>query len=63
MSLKGYQWLDDNGKVVMSFTFKDLTLDVWQDTTKEEYLKFIKYLKENGWVPTNTDAHFHYIKD
>lgn len=63
MSLKGYQWLDDNGKVIMSFTFKDLTLDVWQDTTKEEYLKFIEYLKEKGFTPTNTDCHYHYVKE
>lgn len=46
MSLKGYQWLDDNGKVIMSYTFKDLTLDVWKDTTKEELEKFIEYIKE-----------------
>lgn len=32
MSLKGYQWLNENKEVVMSYTFKDLTLDIWKDT-------------------------------
>ena len=44
MSLKGYQWLDDSGKVIMSYTFKDLTLCIWEDTTKEELDKFINYI-------------------
>lgn len=48
MSLKGYQWLNDKEEVVMSFTFKDLTLDIWRDTTKEELDKFKEYLKEHS---------------
>ena len=48
MSLKGYQWLDDEEKVVMSFTFKDLTLDIWKDTTEEELNKFKEFLKEHS---------------
>ena len=48
MSLKGYEWLDDNGKVIMTFTFKRLELDVWKDTTKEELDKFKAFLKEHG---------------
>lgn len=47
MSLKGYQWLNENQEVVMSYTFKDLTLDIWKDTTMEELEKFKKYIKEN----------------
>lgn len=49
MSLKGYEWLDDNGKVIMTFTFKYLELDVWSDTTLEELNKFKEYLKEKGF--------------
>lgn len=48
MSLKGYKWLNDDGEVVMSFRFKDLSIDIWQDTTKEELDKFIEYLKQQG---------------
>ena len=36
MSLKGYQWLNENNEVIMSFRFKDLMIDIWKDTTKEE---------------------------
>lgn len=49
MSLKGYQWLNDKEEVVMSFTFKDLTLDIWKETTEEEINKFKEYLKEHGF--------------
>lgn len=49
MSLKGYQWLNDNNEVVMSFSFKDLTLDIWKDTTLEELNKFKEYLKEQSF--------------
>lgn len=48
MSLKGYEWLNGNGEVVMSFRFKDLSLDIVQDTTKEELDKFIEWLKQQG---------------
>ena len=47
MSLKGYQWLNDNKEVVMSYYFKDLSLIVWKDVTREELNKFIEYLKQN----------------
>ena len=49
MSLKGYQWLDDNGEVIMSFMFKYLELDVWKDTTKKEFDKFVAFLKEHSF--------------
>ncbi len=48
MSLKGYEWLDGNGVVVMRFRFKDLSLDVEKDTTKKELDKFVEYLKLQG---------------
>lgn len=48
ISLKGYQWLNDKEEVVMSFTFKDLTLDIWKDTTEEELNKFKEFLKEHS---------------
>ena len=56
MGLKGYQWKIDN-KIVMSFTFKDLTLDVWNDTTKEEYEKFVEYIKVNNFEIVQTNLH------
>lgn len=46
MSLKGYEWLDDNGKVIMCFTFKRLELFLFEDVSKEEYDKFIKFIEE-----------------
>ena len=63
MSLKGYQWLDDNGKVLMSYTFKDLTLDVWKDTTKEELDKFIEYIKgQVNFEVRHIDYHDHNVR-
>ena len=44
-SLKGYQWLVDN-EVVMDYWFKDRTLTIIKDTTKEELDKFKRFLTE-----------------
>lgn len=46
MSLKGYEWLRD-GKVIMTFTFKRLELDLWDNVTQEEYDEFCKWLDEH----------------
>lgn len=48
MSLKGYQWLNDEGEVIMSFFFKDLTLWLWENVAQEELDKFVAFLKEKG---------------
>lgn len=61
MSLKGYQWLDDNGKAVMGFFFKDLSIFLWEDVTKEEYDKFYEYIREQGFEPHSTDQNNHTI--
>ena len=61
MSLKGYQWLNDKGEVVMSFTFKDLTIDIWQDVELKEYHDFIEYIRHHDFEPMHTDQHFHKI--
>lgn len=55
MSLKGYEWLDVNGKVIMTFRFKDLSLDIWKDVTAEEYYKFIEYIRSNDFEPHITN--------
>lgn len=60
MNLKGYQWLD-NGKVVMSFDFKTLTIDIWQDVTIKQYHKFIEYIRSQSFEPHSTDQHYHKI--
>ena len=46
MSLKGYEWLKE-GKVVMSYFFKDLRLIVWEDVTEQDLAGFKKFLKEH----------------
>ena len=58
MSLKGYQWLNDKEEVVMSFRFKDLSLDIWKDTTKEELEKFKEFLKKNSF-DTILEINYH----
>lgn len=62
MSLKGYQWLNENEEVIMSFRFKDLQIDIWQDTTKEELDKFREFLKEKGFKESSIDFHYHKVK-
>lgn len=44
MSLKGYQWLNDNGEVVMSYLFKEEIIDVWKEVSEEEIQKFKDYI-------------------
>ena len=47
MSLKGYEWLQ-NDKVIMYFTFKYLELTLLQDVSKKDFLEFKDFLqKEN----------------
>lgn len=58
MSLKGYEWLVDN-KVVMSFRFKYLELDIWEDVSEEEQQKFINWLAEKDYKPLKIN---HYEK-
>lgn len=60
MSLKGYEWLID-GKVAMTFTFKRLELDIWQDVSIKEYHDFINYIRSKGMEPHSTDQHYHNI--
>ena len=57
MSLKGYQWLDDNKIVLMSYTFKDEVLDVWRDTTKDELENFKRFLKEHHCETYKIEIH------
>lgn len=63
MSLKGYQWLNENKEVVMSYSFKDLTLDIWKDTTVEELEKFKKYIKENSFEIEHINYNGHSLLD
>lgn len=62
MSLKGYQWLDEKGEVVFSYRFKDRTIDVWKDTTKEELDKFKAFLNEKGESEIGMNFHYHIVK-
>lgn len=61
MSLKGYQWLDDEEKVIMSYYFKDETLYIWKDTTIDELEKFKKYLKEHYCETIHIDYNNHIV--
>lgn len=61
MSLKGYQWYNDNNESVMTFTFKRLELDVWQDVSKKEYDEFIEFIKSRGYAIHSIDIHNHQI--
>lgn len=62
-SLKGYEWLDDEGNAIMYYTFKDLTIHIIQDTTKEELNKFKEWLKEHSCNNTGLNFHYHKVKD
>ena len=63
MSLKGYQWLDKEGKVLMSFDFNTETIDVWQDVDEDNYMAFYEYIRKQGFTPHETDCHYNKIGD
>lgn len=49
MSLKGYQFLnDDKTKVIASYYFKDLTLYLYKEISDEKMEEIKNYLKDNG---------------
>ena len=60
MSLKGWEWLDDNGKVTMRFFFKDLSLCIYKNVSLEEIDNFKKYIEDNGMEIHNT---YNFIKE
>ena len=60
MSLKGYQWLNDNGEVAMAFFFKDRSLCIYQNVSLEEIDKFKKYIEDNGFEIFSTE---NFIKE
>ena len=61
-SLKGYQWLVNN-EVVMDFWFKDRTLTIRKDTTKEELDKFKRFLtEEQSWNIDYINENEHKVK-
>ena len=62
MSLKGYEWLDDDGKVIMSFFFKDLSLYIWEDIREEQYNEFIEYIKNKGFEILHTNFNGHEVR-
>lgn len=47
MSLKGYEWLKE-GKVVMSYFFKDLRLIIWEDIAEQDLTDFKQFLTEHS---------------
>ena len=55
MSLKGYEWLV-NGKVVMYYRFKDLTITLLEDTTQKEIDNFKAWLKDNNHEVRHIDT-------
>lgn len=44
MSLKGWQFLNDEGKVEASYLFKDRVLDLWLEVTEERLQEIKDYI-------------------
>lgn len=59
MSLKGYQWLNSNGEVLMSYLSKYNKIYVWQDITSKDEIDFYNFLKEKGITCNSTDYQGH----
>lgn len=59
MNLKGYQWLNDKGEVIMSYSSKYNKIYVWQNIRSKDEIEFHKYLKENGINCNNIDYQNH----
>ena len=59
MTLKGYKWLNKDGKVIMSYSSKYNKIYVWEDITTKDELDFYKYLKEQNINCNCTDYQNH----
>lgn len=59
MSLKGYQWLNDKGEIIMSYSSKYNKIYVYKDIRTKDELDFHKYLKEQGIICNSTDYQGH----
>lgn len=60
MTLKGYEWLDEEGNVTMRFFFKDLSLCIYKNVSLEEIDNFKKYIEDNGHEIHST---YNFIKE
>lgn len=60
MTLKGYEWLADNGEVTMRFFFKDESLCIYKNVSLEEIDNFKKYIEDNGHKILSTE---NFIKE
>lgn len=58
-NLKGYQWLDKNGEVIMTYSLKFNKIYVWKDITTKDELEFYNFLKEKGFNCSQTDYQGH----
>ena len=59
MSLKGYQWLNSDGEVIMSYLSKYNKIYVWQDITSKDERDFYNFLKKQGITCNSTDYQGH----
>lgn len=62
MSLKGYEWLDKDGKVIMYFLFKTRSIYISEDTTQVELDKFKAFLAEQSWEISNIEYNNHKVQ-
>ena len=63
MNLKGYQWLDNNGKVIMWYSSKYNQIRVLEDITSKQHLDFYNFLKKQGIKCSSTDFNNHTMID
>ena len=59
MALKGYQWLNDKGEVIMYYMFKDNIIYVNKDITNKQHREFYEFLKSKGFICNHTNFNNH----
>ena len=61
MSLKGYQWLNENGEVIMYYMFKDEEIFLNKDVTSKQHREFVKFIEGKGFKVRGTNCKWHTI--
>ena len=59
MNLKGYEWFNDKGEVIMIYSLKFNKIIVYKDIRTKDQMDFIKYLKEKGFECNHIDYNNH----
>ncbi len=58
MTLKGWEFYDDEGKTEATFFFRDCILDIWKEISDERLKEMKTYLEEHHEEIIKTIRHY-----